>query len=112
MVLRLTPSSAASSRPDQCVTPRLAAGGPLFEGVLGYEETVMPQIDPDEYEGKLPAELRDKVQYGAGPRASIALLLAGKARALLHKRCHVTTDDICAVAPPVLRHRIARSGGR
>ncbi len=57
-------------------------------------------------EGQLPANLADKVQYGAGPRASIALLMAGKARALLHKRCHVTTADIFAVAPPVLRHRI------
>jgi len=50
--------------------------------------------------------MADKVPYGAGPRASIALLMAGKARALLHKRCHVTTADIFAVAPPVLRHRI------
>ena len=36
----------------------------------------------------------------------MALLRAGKARALLHKRCHVTTDDVYAVALPVLRHRI------
>ncbi len=57
-------------------------------------------------EGQLPANMADKVQYGAGPRASIALLMAGKARALLHKRCHATTADIFAVAPPVLRHRI------
>ena len=32
--------------------------------------------------------------------------MAGKARALLHKRCHVTTDDVCDVALPVMRHRI------
>ncbi len=57
-------------------------------------------------EGQLPSNMADKVQYGAGPRASMALLMAGKARALLHKRCHVTTADIFAVAPPVLRHRI------
>ncbi len=48
----------------------------------------------------------DKVQYGASPRASIALLMAGKARALLHKRCHVTTDDIYKVALPIIRHRM------
>ncbi len=56
--------------------------------------------------GRLPADMVDKVQYGAGPRASIALLMAGKARALLNKRCHVTTSDIFSVALPVLRHRI------
>jgi MoxR-like ATPase len=46
------------------------------------------------------------VQWGAGPRATIALLLAAKARALLNRRCHATTDDLKAVALPVLRHRI------
>ena len=43
---------------------------------------------------------------GAGPRATIALLMAAKARALLQKRVHATTDDVWAVALPVLRHRI------
>jgi MoxR-like ATPase len=57
-------------------------------------------------EKRLPADLQDKIQYGAGPRASIALLRAAKARALLHKRCHATTKDLLAVALPVLRHRI------
>ncbi len=42
----------------------------------------------------------------AGPRASIYLLMAAKARAILHKRYHATTADIDAVALPVLRHRI------
>ncbi len=43
---------------------------------------------------------------GAGPRATISLLMAAKARALLHRRCHATTADLAAVALPVLRHRI------
>jgi MoxR-like ATPase len=46
------------------------------------------------------------VAWGAGPRASQYLILGGKARAILHGRLHVTTDDIKAVALPVLRHRI------
>jgi MoxR-like ATPase len=46
------------------------------------------------------------VQWGAGPRASIYLILAGKARAILHGRVHVTTDDIIQMAHPILRHRI------
>ncbi len=46
------------------------------------------------------------VQWGAGPRATISLLMAAKARALLHGRCHATTADLAAIALPVLRHRI------
>jgi MoxR-like ATPase len=57
-------------------------------------------------EGLLPNQLREMVQWGAGPRASIALLMAAKARALLHKRVHATNEDVWAVALPVLRHRI------
>lgn len=59
---------------------------------------------PDE--GTLPADLQNMVQWGAGPRATIALLMAAKARALIHRRCHATTADLAAVALPVLRHRI------
>ena len=44
--------------------------------------------------------------YGAGPRASIYLILAGKARAILRGRYHVSVEDIQAVALPILRHRI------
>ena len=43
---------------------------------------------------------------GAGPRACQYLILGGKARAVMNGRIHVTTEDIKAVAPPVLRHRI------
>ncbi len=53
-----------------------------------------------------PDFINELVNWGAGPRAGIYMILAGKARAILHGRYHVTTDDIRAVAPPVLRHRI------
>ena len=46
------------------------------------------------------------LQWGAGPRAGQMLILGGKARALLDGRFHVTTEDVCALAKPVLRHRI------
>lgn len=48
----------------------------------------------------------EMLSWGAGPRASIFLLLAAKARALLHGRYHATTQDVVAMALPVLRHRI------
>ncbi len=57
-------------------------------------------------EGKGPDFVRNFVTWGAGPRASQYLILAGKARALLKGRYHVSTEDIRAVALPVLRHRI------
>ncbi len=50
--------------------------------------------------------LRDLVEWGPGPRACQQLVLASKARALLHGRYHVTRDDVEALALPVLRHRI------
>jgi len=53
-----------------------------------------------------PEFIRDYVSWGAGPRASQYLVLAGKARAVLYGRYYVSTDDIKAVAGPVLRHRI------
>jgi MoxR-like ATPase len=49
---------------------------------------------------------KDIIQYGASPRASIGLILATKARALINGRNHVSTDDINTMAYPVLRHRI------
>jgi MoxR-like ATPase len=53
-----------------------------------------------------PKWLPDLITWGAGPRASQYLILGGKARAILHGRLHVTTDDIREVAYPVLRHRL------
>jgi MoxR-like ATPase len=53
-----------------------------------------------------PKFVPELVAWGAGPRASQYLILGGKARAILHGRVHVTTEDIREVAYPVLRHRI------
>jgi len=44
--------------------------------------------------------------YGASPRASMALILAAKARALIKGRSHVSSEDIREMALPVLRHRV------
>ena len=54
----------------------------------------------------VPKFVRDWLSWGAGPRAVQNLILGGKARALLYGRSHVTTEDIKALAFPVLRHRI------
>jgi MoxR-like ATPase len=52
------------------------------------------------------AYVREWVRWGAGPRAGQAMLLAAKARALMNGRYAVILDDLRAVAPPVLRHRV------
>jgi MoxR-like ATPase len=56
-----------------------------------------------------PDFIKKYLSWGAGPRACQALLLGGKAHALLDGRVHVSMDDIRYVARPVLRHRLATS---
>ncbi len=56
--------------------------------------------------GEVPELVNKYVSWGAGPRASQYLALAAKARAALHGRYCVGGEDLRAVAPPVLRHRI------
>jgi MoxR-like ATPase len=56
-----------------------------------------------------PDFVKKYLSWGAGPRACQALLLGGKAHALLDGRVHVSTEDIRYVARPVLRHRLATS---
>ncbi|HEY2748775.1 MAG TPA: MoxR family ATPase [Polyangia bacterium] len=51
-------------------------------------------------------ELRELVEYGASPRATLALIQAAKAYAFLHHHAFVTPEDVKAVAYDVLRHRI------
>ena len=49
---------------------------------------------------------KEWVAWGAGPRACQNLILGAKAHAFFNGRSHVTTDDIRAVAKPVMRHRV------
>ena len=87
----------------QSMVPKVVAADHCFDLAVDLARCTRPE------EGQLPGDLRDKVQYGAGPRASIAMLLAAKARALLNGRVHVLREDITAVAVPVLRHRVIPS---
>jgi MoxR-like ATPase len=77
---------------------------PVADHVYHYVRDLVRATRPNE-PGAMPF-VNELVQWGAGPRASIYLILAGKARAILHGRVHVTTEDIQRVAHPVLRHRI------
>ncbi len=77
---------------------------PVADHVFHYARDIVRATRPSE--PGTPLFINELVQWGAGPRASIYLILAGKARAILNGRVHVTTEDIQKVAHPVLRHRI------
>ena len=57
-------------------------------------------------EPDVPEVIKRYVSWGAGPRACQFLILGGKVRAVLQGRSYVSTEDIQAVALPVMRHRI------
>ncbi|MDB2525346.1 MoxR family ATPase [Mariniblastus sp.] len=80
---------------------------PVADHVLEYAAALVRATRPDEPEA--PEFVKKLMSWGAGPRASLNLILAGKARAALRGRCHVSVDDIKAVCLPILRHRIIPS---
>jgi MoxR-like ATPase len=53
-----------------------------------------------------PDFVKDWIEFGASPRAAQALLVASRARALLHGRTHVREEDVVALAPDIVRHRL------
>jgi len=77
---------------------------PASDHVIEYALALVRQTRVGE--PGVPEFIANSLSWGAGPRAVQYLLLGGKARALLYGRSHVTTEDIQALAAPVLRHRI------
>ncbi|MCZ6670868.1 MAG: MoxR family ATPase, partial [Acidobacteria bacterium] len=65
-------------------------------------QIVFATREPKEY----GLDLAGLIQYGASPRASIFLLQAARAHAFIRGRGFVTPEDIKAIGPDVLRHRI------
>ena len=77
---------------------------PVAEHVYAYAERVVRVTRPNTPDA-LP--LADKwLTWGAGPRASLNLILAAKARAVLDGRFAASCGDVAAVAAPILRHRL------
>jgi len=77
---------------------------PVSDHVVRYALSLVRQTRVGEV--GVPDFVGDQVSWGAGPRAVQYLILGGKARALMHGRTHVSTEDIQALAKPVLRHRL------
>ena len=77
---------------------------PVAEHVFVYARDLVRATRPKEPDA--PKFVKEYLSWGAGPRAGQNLILGAKARALLQGRFHVTTEDIKAIAHPVLRHRL------
>lgn len=77
---------------------------PVSEHVVSYAVRLVSATRP--VSDDAPDFVKDQIKWGAGSRASQALILAGKARALLNGRYTVAVEDVQALAIPVLRHRI------
>jgi MoxR-like ATPase len=92
--------TADDLRRAQTLIRRLPVGESVIEAILQLVRSGRPgESDRD--------DLVDQIAWGPGPRASQALMLASRARALLQGRMAPSVDDIVALAPPVLRHRMA-----
>jgi len=72
--------------------------------VVGYAVRLAQLSRPNHPEA--PTFIKEWVNWGAGPRASQYLVLGAKARAIIHGRFVASKDDVRALAPSVLRHRI------
>jgi MoxR-like ATPase len=77
---------------------------PVADHVISYARDIARATRPKTDEA--PDFIKEMVSWGAGPRAGISLIMAAKARAVLHGRYHATTEDVKAMALPVLRHRV------
>jgi len=95
---------AVVSREEILAFQRVVRRVPVADAVTRYAVKVVRLSRPTTT-GALDF-IKQWVSYGASVRAAQALILGGKARALLQGRTHVTFDDVRALARPVLRHRI------
>jgi len=84
----------------QALVRRIPVGERVVDAILALVRAGRPQTSPLD-------DLAEVVAWGPGPRASQALMLTVRVRALLEGRLAPSVDDVIALAPPVLRHRMA-----
>jgi MoxR-like ATPase len=92
--------SAADLMTTQTLVRRLPVGERVVDAILALVRAGRPESSPIE-------NLAESVAWGPGPRASQALMLTVRVRALLEGRFAPSIDDVRALAAPVLRHRMA-----
>ena len=109
----ISTTGTQDAAPEQVVTPaelmdaqalvrQLPVGDSVIDAILKLVRSGRPESSDI-------SEVKDWVAWGPGPRASQALMLAVRARALLDGRLAPSVDDVLALAQPVLRHRMALS---
>ena len=91
---------AAQLMAAQQLVRRLPVGESVVDAILALVRSGRPDMSDRE-------DVANWVAWGPGPRASQALMLATRARALLQGRISPSIDDVVALAPAVLRHRMA-----
>jgi MoxR-like ATPase len=96
--------SAVMTGPDLLAAQRLIRRIPVGASVVDAILKLVRQGRPDSSDLD---EVKRQVAWGPGPRASQALMLATRARALLEGRLAPSVDDVLALAGPILRHRMA-----
>ncbi len=77
---------------------------PAATHLLRYAATLVTATHPES--DLAPPAIRKYVRFGASPRGAQALVLGGKANALMHGRLNLAAEDVWAVAPYALRHRL------
>ncbi|MCX5495212.1 MoxR family ATPase [Kaistia dalseonensis] len=93
---------AAGLRNIQQLVRRLPVGASVVEAILELVRSARPGENSDK-------KLASVIAWGPGPRASQALMLAVRARALIDGRYAPSVDDVVALAEPVLQHRMSLS---
>ena len=92
--------TAAELQQAQRLVRRIPVGETVVEAILALVRSGRPE------DSKIDI-VRENVSWGPGPRASQALMLACRARALMEGRLAPSVDDVVQLAPAVLRHRMA-----
>ncbi len=87
----------------QSLLRRMPVGEGVVEAILDLVRAFRPE------EAGAPQLVRDTVAWGPGPRAAQALMMTVRARALMQGRIAPSTEDVAALARPVLEHRMALS---
>lgn len=101
---RVTNVVAVTSAEDMLDFQQLVRMVPIAETLSRYVVDLVRSTRPKSE--NVPDFVTKYVNYGASVRAAQFIVLAAKARALSHKRYHVTYEDITSVVAPVLRHRV------
>ena len=108
MIFETTGAEEAKARPVltaaelmnvQKLVRRMPVGEAVVEAILKLVRSLRP--------GEAQADVAEKIGWGPGPRASQALMLTVRARALLDGRFAPSLDDVEALAVPTLQHRMA-----